>query len=311
MLRPDGTRASGTGDAAPVGAGDLPADVGQTPDCPSGTSGPVAGVRALGSKPFVTYVAGLIGITDLTAGADATAVTGYLQGICEGEASGACTVLPVAVPTTVVFCNGQNKPINTTTLWPKYVDTVIPLCQNGPGNVGWLDWTPPGGGTSELADAIIPPPYSPSIDLPSWQFVTQTGNTNSHQVEDALNYWAGQVIFVPLFDLTCDDDPDDTYVADPISPPPPLAPTGQYGCLTGDLGGNGQNQWYRIPQFGAFLLDQAYVQGNNSGDCTTSSSSATSCLTGQFVDFITTGTVGPGGSGGTGETSIIGVQLIK
>ena len=27
---------------------------------------------------------------------------------------------------------------------------TIPLCKNGPGNVGWIDWSPTAGGTSEL-----------------------------------------------------------------------------------------------------------------------------------------------------------------
>lgn len=36
------------------------------------------------------------------------------------------------------------------------------------GNVGWLDWTPPDGGTSELNNSIQTP-TSPAIPLPSWQ----------------------------------------------------------------------------------------------------------------------------------------------
>ena len=201
------------------------------------------------------------------------------------------------------------QPNNTSVEWVKEVYTIVPLCKNGPGNVGWLDWTPPGGGSSELADAIIPPPYNDPIDLPSWQYVDQTGNINSKPVEDALNYWHDQIVYIPMFDLTCGDDPDEAFVR--IESPPGGPFTGQYGCLTGDIGGNGQNQWYRIPQVAAFKLDWAYVQGNNSAQCTTSASPASSCLTGTFVDVIRTGTVGPGGSGGTGETSVIGVQLIK
>jgi hypothetical protein len=217
----------------------------------------------------------------------------------------------VTFPTTLVSCDNQGDAIGTNIGWSKYVRYIIPLCKNGPGNVGWLDWTPPGGGASELADAIIPPPYNDPIDLPSWQYVDQTGNINSKPVEDALNYWAGQIVYIPMFDLTCDDQPDESLVKEPVSPTPPAAQTGQYGCLSGDIGGNGQNQWYRIPQVAAFELEQAYVQGNNSAECTTSASPSSSCLIGQFVDIISTGTVGPGGSGGTGETSVIGVQLIK
>ena len=61
LLRPNGTKANNLSEAAVVGAGDLPTDIGQTPNCPSGVTGPVAGVRAIGNKPFSTFVAPLIG----------------------------------------------------------------------------------------------------------------------------------------------------------------------------------------------------------------------------------------------------------
>lgn len=299
LLRPDGTKATGLGDAAVVGAGDLPTDNGVDPVCSTGDLGHVAGVRAIGTKPFSTYIARLVGVNDFTADGDATAVTGFLQSICESSEDESCTVLPVTFPTTIVSCDGQNNPVNTTTEWPKGY-TIVPLCKNGPGNVGWLDWTPPGGGASELADAIIPPPYSPSFTLPVWEYMTQTGNINSKPVEDALNYWHNQIVLIPMFDLTCSSDPDDSKVKVPTT----------YGCPAQDVGGNGQNQWYRIPQFAQFKLDVAYVNGNNTAQCTTSASSATSCLTGWFVDTIRTGTVGPPISGGTTTSSVIGVQLI-
>ena len=81
-----------------------------------------------------------------------------------------------------------------------------------------------------------------------------------------------------------------------------------YGC--GDIGGNGQNQWYRIPQFAAFLLEHAYINGSDKAHCDTGNG-ATSCFIGRFVNFITTGTVGPGIGGGTTDGAIIGTQLIK
>ena len=123
--------------------------------------------------------------------------------------------------------------------WGKNIVYRIPLCKNGPGNVGWLDWTPPSGGTSELTDAIIPPAYSPSIDLPSWQFVTETGNVNAAQVETALRTWDGQVVLIPIFDSTCDDTPDGP---------------GCRATARRPTGGNGQNQWYHLPEIAAFQL---------------------------------------------------------
>ena len=61
----------------------------------------------------------------------------------------------------------------------------MPLCGNGTGNVGWLDWTNPGGGTSETIQSIKVPD-NPAIPLPSWQNVAQTGNTNDPKVESAI-----------------------------------------------------------------------------------------------------------------------------
>jgi hypothetical protein len=182
----------------------------------------------------------------------------------------------------------------------------IPLCQNGPGNVGWLDWTPPGGGTNELEQSILVPD-NPAIDLPSWQYVTETGNVNSPEIEDAINTYAGQVVMIPQFDATCSDDPTPgTAVSD---------------CPPGSLGGNGANQWYHMPSFG-FLrlcdpsipdcngLTGAYITGSNGAECDSGGNGATSCLIGEFVDFMSSGTVGPGVGGGTGSKAI-GVQLIR
>jgi hypothetical protein len=186
--------------------------------------------------------------------------------------------------------------------WPKNKTVTIPLCKNNPGNVGWLDWSPKAGGTSELIDAILTP-SNPAIDLPSWQYITETGNPNSKGVEDAINTYIGQVVLFPMFDLTCKDDPNFSLVNSPSDP--------NKGCPAGSLGGNGPNQWYRIPQFAALRLERAYVNGNNKSSCEENGNGAISCLVGQFVDFVTEGTVGPGFGGGNTLTGVLGVQLIK
>lgn len=295
FLRPDGTKAAGTGDAAVVGAGAVPTNNNTNPDCPGGIVGPVSGVQARADKTFGTFVSGAIGISQFTASTKATAVTGLLQGTCSAEVG--CVVLPVAAPVTVVTCDGTGEAAGTSVPWPKNVRVVVPLCKNNAGNVGWIDWTPKSGGTSELIASILTPD-NPALDLPSWQFVSATGNVNSAGVEDALNTYIGNVILFPNFDLTCADDPDVTKVRE--SP--------AYGCS--NIGGNGSNQWYRIPQVAAFELERAYVTGSNASACDTGNG-ATSCLIGKFRSFVTAGTVGPGIGGGTTVGAVLGVQLIK
>ena len=295
LLRPDGTKALSVGEAATVGGGTLPTNNHTNPDCPSGVVGPVAGVQAQGHKQFDSFVSRVIGIGTLNADTTATAVTGLLQGTC--DAASGCVVLPVTAPVTVVTCDGTGSAEGTEDEWPMNVEVKIPLCKNNPGNVGWIDWDPKAGGTSELI-ASIEHPDNPPIDLPSWQYVTSTGNVNSAGVEDAINEYIGQVVLFPMFDLTCAADPDFSQVK--------VAPA--YGCS--DIGGNGVNQWYRIPRFAGFLLTRAYINGSNKAACDTGNG-ATSCLVGKFVHFVTSGTVGPGVGGGTDEGGVLGVQLIK
>ena len=160
LLRPDGTMASGLGDAAVVGAGDLPIDNGVDPVCSTGVPCDCGPRRAIGTKPFSTYIARHVGVNDFTAEVTRLPSPASFRASARAAMDESCTVLPVTFPTTIsdVSCDGQNNPVNgPTTEWPKGY-TIVPLCKNGPGNVGWLDWTPPAGGASELADAIIPPP---------------------------------------------------------------------------------------------------------------------------------------------------------
>ena len=318
-LKADGTAAltaDGSQDlsqADRVGSGALPATLSTTPTCPSRVSGPPAGVLVLGQQDLATYLASIVGIRRMTVVTQSTAVTGYLQGFCDSSQGEACAVLPIAVPVNTVTCDGQNKPITTGSSWNLQQVYTVPLCGNGPGNVGWLDWTPPGGGTSELIGSILHP-NNPAIDLPSWQYVAETGNPNSAGIETALRTYDGQVVMIPQFDVTCSSSPNSSSVS-----------TGPaYGCPSGSLGGNGQNQWYRVPSFAFFQLCSAtdsacvslgaphgaYVNGNNRSVCD-SGNGATSCLVGRFVKILAIGTVGPGVGGGDGSNKTIGIQLIK
>jgi len=307
--------------AQAVGSG-LPASSTTTPDCPSLTVGPAAGVIVVIHKDVRTYVAGLAGISTIGVTTQATAAAGYIQESCAASQGESCAVLPVTVPVNIVDCDNRNKPIFPGGQWVADGVTVykVPLCNNDPGNVGWLDWTPPGGGTPELIQSIQTP-NNPAITLPSWQNVTNTGNINSPGVESALRAYDGQIVLIPQFDLTCNPGPNGTPDQAQVS-----NPAAHYGCLnatTNDLGGNGTNQWYRMPSFAHFQLCistdpacvavganfGAYINGNNSV-CDTGNG-ATSCLIGKFASVVDTGTIGPGVGGGSGNSKAVGVQLIK
>lgn len=310
-LRPDGTAAltpDGSQDlaaAAEVGGG-IPTSAATTPDCPNRVPGPPAGVLVLGTKTVETYLARAVGVPTFTPVTQATAVAGWLSSYT------AETLFPVTFPVNIVSCDQRNRPVNTGIGWDKYTVYRVPLCQNGPGNVGWIDWDPPHGGIPDVIDSIYDPD-NPPIRLPSWHFVAQTGNVNSAPLENALNDFAGQVVMIPLFDLTCDATPDNDE--------PAVSTPSLYGCPAGHLGGNGQQQWYRFPAFAAFELCDpslaycggltgAYLTGNNRDECD-DGNGATSCLVGRFVDIITTGTVEAGGGGGSSPTKIVGIQLVR
>jgi Putative Flp pilus-assembly TadE/G-like len=299
----------------------LPGGTSTAPDCPNRLVGPVAGVLVVAHKSVPALVARAINIQSFSVTTRATAVAGYLQSYCDSSEGHFCALLPVAFPVDIIKCDGNNKPADTGTPWTFNVVYKIPLCQSNPGNVGWLDWTPTAGGTGELVCSILTPD-NPSIDLPSWQYVTATGNTNGGggacgmSIEDALRTYEGQTVLVPQFDLTCNPSHNGT----PNSSEPPVITPSDYGCPSGDLGGSGSNQWYRMPSF-AFLemcgpsvagcggLHDAYISGSNSAICDTGNG-ATSCLVAKYVNVMATGTVGAGVGSGTGNKAL-GVQLIK
>ncbi len=328
-LQADGTgainadRTEDLADALEVGNAShiLPGGTATAPDCPNRLVGPVAGVLVIGRKDVPSYVAGAIGISSFRVNTRATAVAGYLQGYCDASQGRYCALLPIAFPVNILSCDGNGGPLNTGTPWVFNTVYVIPLCSNAPGNVGWLDWTPPNGGTGEVVCSILTAD-NPSIVLPSWQYVPAAGNTNggggacSMSIEDALRTYEGQTVLVPEFDLTCNPANQDA----PDSSDPNIVTAPNYGCPTGKLGGNGSNEWYRMPSF-AFLelcgpgvpgcngRHDAYIQGSDAAHCDTGNG-ATSCLVAKFVNIMATGTVGAGVGSGTGNKAV-GVQLIK
>ncbi|HEY4227551.1 MAG TPA: pilus assembly protein TadG-related protein [Candidatus Limnocylindrales bacterium] len=300
----------------------LPGGTATAPDCPNRHVGPTAGVLVLADKTVGTYVARAIGINSFKVTTRATAVAGYLQGYCDSSQGNYCALLPIAFPVDVITCDGQHNPVDSGTPWTFNIVYKIPLCSTSSGNVGYLDWTPKAGGTGEVVCSILTAD-NPAIDLPSWQYVPAAGNSNggggacSMSIEDALRTYDGEVVLAPQFDLTCNPKNGD---GDPSSTNPAIITAPNYGCPTGDLGGNGSNVWYRMPSF-AFLelcgpavagcggLHGAYIQGNNSAVCDTGNG-ATACLVATFKHIMATGTVGAGVGSGTGSKAV-GVQLIK
>ena len=255
-LKADGTAAlnlDGTENLAAaleVGNGTLPGGSATTPDCPALTVGPVAGVMVVGEKNVDTFVARAIGLASVLVNTRATAVAGYLQGMCAADQGEWCAVLPVTIPVNEVTCDGSNDVVPGTEAWPWNEVLTVPLCKSNPGNVGWLDWTPPGGGSNEIVCSIVNPD-NPSIILPSWQYVAQTGNTNGGGtctdaksgivytgVEEAIRKYNGQIVLIPQFDKTCrakNTDPD------PISTLPTINNGPNFGCPNPPDTGNGQN----------------------------------------------------------------------
>ena len=300
----------------------LPGGTATAPDCPNRLVGPVAGVLVIARKDVPAYVAGAIGIPSFEVTTRATAVAGYLQGYCDASEGRYCALLPVSFPVSIITCDGSNKPIDTGEPWVFNNVYLIPLCNSTSGNVGYIDWDPHSGGAGDVV-CSIQTPDNPAIDLPSWQYVAQTGNSNggggscSQTIEAAIRDHEGETVLAPQFDLTChpsgsQPEPDSTLPAVVTAP--------DYGCPAGALGGGGANIWYRFPSF-AFLelcgpgvpgcngRHAAYIQGNNSAICDTGNG-ATACLFAKFKHVMGTGTVGAGVGSGTGSKAV-GVQLIK
>jgi hypothetical protein len=306
----------------------LPGGSAGTPDCPSLAVGPVAGVTVISERSVKSYIARAINIPAFTVTTRATSVSGYLEGFCDASEGSWCAVLPVTIPGFVPSCsgNGDLDP-SSQNPWTTGVVYKIGLCKNGPGNVGWIDWSPPGGGANELVCEIVNP-NNPSITLPEWMDVAATGNTNGggpcadddtgttySGVEDAIRKYDGHVVVIPQFSApTCSPKGNGQPDASQVGTAP------NYGCKPADQGGNGQNQWYRITGF-AFLqlcdpsmpecggLMGAYIQGSNSAVCG-QGNGQTGCLVGKLVNLLGSGSVGAGSGSGTG-TKAIGVQLIK
>jgi hypothetical protein len=251
-----------------LGAGDPPDDA--------------DGVKVVATKEFDTFLAAIMGFSDLLARTDATAHAGYVVQMPAGA------VLPLTVPVTVPLCDGSNNLITTTEQWVPGEEYIIYLCSNGPGNVGWLDWTPPGGGCSETASSIEQPD-SPPLTIPDWHYVVETGNCNSSQVQSALEGWIGRSVSIPLFDATCDTKP----------------PGATDLCSTGP--GHGSNQYYHFNAWIDVVMESVHVNGGNSA-CMASNGS-TGCIIATVQAVLGPGVLGEP-LGNESPVARVGVELI-
>jgi Flp pilus assembly protein TadG len=284
MVDSSGNSVGQTFRAAQVGSGAIPPCL-DTTRCAGGHA---SGVRVLGNKTIGTFVARLLGLSTIGIAADATARSGYVTETCSGEAG--CGVLPITFPNTQVSCDDQGDAVQTPIKYEIGVRYIIPLCKNGPGNVGWLDWTPTAGGTPELVDSFLSP-NNPAVGLPSWQYMTSTGNVNAQDLENAIKTYIGRTALMLTFDSTCDVQPADPSLG---------------SCPPDHVGGTGSNQWYHVPALSALKLEGVYITGTNH-ICDTGNG-ATSCIIGTFEHFVTQGVVA---AGGTTVTGAVGIQLIR
>ena len=224
------------------------------------------GVRTLGSRIHETLLATVVGIDEIPVEAEATAVSGPQADPC--PSSDGCALLPVAFPTTIVTCDGQDKARPTRDPWVQDTLYTVPLCGSNPGSLGWIDWTGAADPGALVADICTPDP--PEIDLPAWFRVGDTGVPDVAGVQACLDAWAGRIILVPMFDDRCQNLPASGQACTQL-------PTGTDG-------------WYHVPAYAAFLLDSAHVSNDNPA-CGSGGNGATRCLIGTFVDAMGAGQV--------------------
>jgi hypothetical protein len=295
---------------------------------PAGTQG----VRVGGSRDFSTYLGGVVGMSQWKASAEATAITGFV------EKSGFGGLIPLTFPILLTQCEsggGPSKlyfpddgivdpPDNPAfgTSWPFGPNNrvAIPLCSNGPGNVGWIDWDGGGGGVPQLDRWIRGVEKNQPITTPHWYEVTETGGKTA--LDAPMDTLEGKDITIPIFHAEADDPGtaiDETLIgtcdATPANPRNLLT-----DCAVGDIGANGQG-WYFLETFAVFHLEHSYIQNNHEAECndpalvsTASPLSAgnpeNNCLIGYFKEKVVAKNMTVGSTTATSEFTPLAIQLI-
>lgn len=290
------------------------------------------GVRVGGSRDFNTYVGGVIGLSNFKASAEATAVTGF------AEESGFGGLIPLTFPILLTQCESGGGPTKLYfpddgivdppdnpafgTSWPFGPNNriAIPLCANGPGNVGWIDWDSGGGGVAQLDQWIRGVIPNPPISTPHWYEVTETGGKTA--LDAPMDTLEGTDITIPIFHAEADNPgtPQNeeligTCDATPANPRNVLT-----NCAPGDIGANGQG-WYFLETFAIFHLEHSYISGNHQSECNdpalVSSASPPStgnpvnnCLIGWFKEKVVAKNMTVGSATATSEFTPLAIQLI-
>ena len=188
--------------AGVISAASVAAEVGGGPNNPTSIIPPGAqGVHVGTDRTFGTSFGRVIGINQLVAGADATAVTGRLTG---------GNFLPVVFPVNIVDCEtngdlglgeeswtlsqkplaGQNHPNG-----PEY---LVPLCKTGGGSFMVLDLDD----DMECDEEVSNPPAIRFDSFPT-NVSSDNGNDCAKKIEDGVNALQGKVVMIPVCDDAC------------------------------------------------------------------------------------------------------------
>lgn len=285
------------GDCAPGGGGGIRAEA--------------QGVQATTSQSFDTFLVRVVGIDQLETTADATAVVGAYGGHGNGP------ILPITIPLTFTTCDsleqeyvvGEGAWAFRETEAERTAATLvtIPLCDQAPGSVGWLDY-----GCRPNLEQMITDPCRLSIPIPDWLH-TQSGNVNN--LETLIREYTGPsmtvpddaIVSLPIHTNTCDVDPGGSDRC-----PPAADDDAQWS-------GNGDNLYYYVTGWVGFMVDQAHTSGGDQ-ECQQDPGTPklvnpipagkVGCVKGWFTSEITPGPIliGPIDTESPGE---IGVTLVE
>jgi Flp pilus assembly protein TadG len=278
MLTTAGVQTTSTDAAAHVGVGPIPTGA--------------QGVQVSGTQTFGTSFASVLGMTQFTVTADATAVTGVLSG---GR------FLPVVFPINIVDCEKNGDLGTGDTNWklsdppltspphphPVGPEYIVPLCKTNSGSFMILDLD---GIKNNCDEEVTNPPALQWNTFPV-DVATDNGNNCAGKMVDAVNALQGHVVMVPVCDGACETQ------------------------------GSGSHATYHIIKVAAFFVDYMSDSNNKNSLCQAGTSptygtpvtpirgnGSSSCIAGWFVRYVTSGPVGAGPVTGAGA---IGVQLIK
>ena len=267
------------------------AEVGGGPNNPLAAIPPGAqGVHDGGGRVFGTSFGRVVGINQMGALADATAVTGRLTG---------GNFLPIVFPVNIVDCvvNGDlgigeaawplSQPPLAGSDHPDGQEFIVPLCKTGSGSFMILDLDP----SATCPEEVTNPPAIQFDTFPT-DVTSDNGNNCAGQVVPPVNALHGTVVLIPICDGAC--------------------------VTTG-----GSNATYHIIKVAAFFVDYMDDSGtsNPSSMCDFGVSpnygttivpirgnGSSSCLVGWFMRYIN---AGPVGAGPVGNSDAIGIQLVK